>query len=160
MEPLLPIVMEVGEVNLKCMALLDAANTQTYGSPRPIEVSLTVEKGPFIIISGHDLRDLDRLLKQTEGKGVNVYTHGEMLPAHGYPELKKYPHLKGNFGTAWQLSLIHILLDARGADRLRGGHHRAGEQEADPEGRGGSGPPDRAEVQARPDVRKLSLIHI
>ena len=102
MEPLLPIVMEVGEVNLKCMALLDAANTQTYGSPRPTEVSLTVEKGPFIIISGHDLRDLDRLLKQTEGKGVNVYTHGEMLPAHGYPELKKYPHLKGNFGTAWQ----------------------------------------------------------
>jgi hydroxylamine reductase len=84
------------------MALLDGANTAAYGNPVPAEVSLTVEKGPFIVITGHDLRDLEELLKQTEGKGINVYTHGEMLPAHGYPALKKYPHLKGNFGTAWQ----------------------------------------------------------
>ena len=102
MEQLLPIVLEVGEVNLKTMALLDQANTETYGHPAPTEVSLTVEKGPFIVITGHDLYDLKRLLEQTEGKGVNIYTHGEMLPAHAYPELKKYPHLKGNFGTAWQ----------------------------------------------------------
>ncbi len=102
MNGLLPIVMEVGEKNLKCMALLDRANTETYGTPAPVAVPLTVEKGPFIVISGHDLRDLKLLLEQTEGKGVNVYTHGEMLPAHGYPELKKYAHLKGNFGTAWQ----------------------------------------------------------
>ena len=102
MEELLPIALEVGAVNLKCMALLDKANTETYGDPVPTEVSLTVEKGPFIVISGHDLYDLKLLLEQTEGKGINIYTHGEMLPAHGYPELKKYPHLKGNFGTAWQ----------------------------------------------------------
>ena len=102
MDELLPIVMETGEINLKCMALLDQANTETYGHPVPTEVSLTVEKGPFIVISGHDLFDLKKLLEQTEGKGVNIYTHGEMLPAHAYPELKKYPHLKGNFGTAWQ----------------------------------------------------------
>ena len=99
---LLPIVMEVGEVNLACMALLDKANTETFGNPAPTEVSLTVEKGPFILITGHDLYDLKQLLEQTAGKGINVYTHGEMLPAHAYPELKKYPHLKGNFGTAWQ----------------------------------------------------------
>ncbi len=102
MEELLPIVMEVGEVNLTCMALLDKANTETFGHPQPTEVSLTVEKGPFIVITGHDLYDLKLLLDQTAGKGINVYTHGEMLPAHAYPELKKYPHLKGNFGTAWQ----------------------------------------------------------
>ena len=102
LEELLPIVMEVGEVNLKCMALLDKANTETYGNPIPTEVTLTIEKGPFIIISGHDLYDLKQLLVQTEGKGINIYTHGEMLPAHAYPELKKYDHLKGNFGTAWQ----------------------------------------------------------
>ena len=102
MDELLPIVMEVGEVNLKCMALLDRANTESYGNPVPTEVSLTVEKGPFIVISGHDLHDLKKLLEQTEGKGINIYTHGEMLPAHAYPELKKYTHLKGNFGTAWQ----------------------------------------------------------
>ena len=99
---LLPIVMEVGEVNLTCMALLDKANTETFGHPQPVEVSLTVEKGPFIVITGHDLYDLKQLLEQTEGKGINIYTHGEMLPAHAYPELKKYPHLKGNYGTAWQ----------------------------------------------------------
>ncbi len=102
MEELLPIVMEVGEVNLKCMALLDKANTETLGNPAPAEVSLTVEKGPFIVISGHDLYDLKQLLIQTEGKGINIYTHGEMLPAHAYPELRKFSHLKGNFGTAWQ----------------------------------------------------------
>ena len=102
MEQLLPVVMKVGEVNLKCMELLDKANTETYGHPVPTEVPLEVEKGPFIVVSGHDLRDLQLLLEQTEGKGINVYTHGEMLPAHAYPELRKYPHLKGNFGTAWQ----------------------------------------------------------
>lgn len=102
MEELLPVVLEVGEINLKCMALLDKANTETYGNPVPTEVSLTVEKGPFIVITGHDLYDLKQLLEQTKDKGINIYTHGEMLPAHAYPELKKYPHLKGNFGTAWQ----------------------------------------------------------
>ena len=102
MEELLPVVLEVGEINLKCMAMLDRANTETFGHPEPTSVSLTVEKGPFIVITGHDLYDLKLLLEQTEGKGVSVYTHGEMLPAHAYPELKKYPHLKGNFGTAWQ----------------------------------------------------------
>ena len=102
MAELLPVVLEVGEVNLKCMELLDRANTQTYGSPAPTQVSLTVEKGPFIVISGHDLYDLKQLLEQTKDRGINIYTHGEMLPAHAYPELKKYAHLKGNFGTAWQ----------------------------------------------------------
>ncbi len=102
MAELLPVVLEVGEVNLKCMELLDRANTQTYGSPAPTQVSLTVEKGPFIVISGHDLYDLKQLLEQTKDLGINIYTHGEMLPAHAYPELKKYAHLKGNFGTAWQ----------------------------------------------------------
>ncbi|KAF5032443.1 Hydroxylamine reductase [anaerobic digester metagenome] len=101
-QTLLPLVLKVGEVNLKCMALLDAANTGSYGTPVPTTVPMTVEKGPFIVISGHDLHDLMLLLEQTEGKGINIYTHGEMLPAHGYPKLKKYPHLKGNFGTAWQ----------------------------------------------------------
>ena len=102
MNELLPLVMETGQVNLKCMALLDKANTETYGTPSPATVSTTIEKGPFIVITGHDLKDLELLLKQTEGKGINIYTHGEMLPAHGYPELRKYKHLKGNFGTAWQ----------------------------------------------------------
>ena len=102
MDELLPIVMETGKVNLTCMALLDEANTTAYGTPTPTTVPLTIEKGPFIIVTGHDLKDLELLLKQTEGKGINIYTHGEMLPAHGYPLLKKYGHLKGNFGTAWQ----------------------------------------------------------
>ena len=102
MEELLPVVLEVGEVNYKCMELLDKANTSTYGTPTPTKVSLAVEKGPFIVITGHDLYDLKQLLEQTNGKGINIYTHGEMLPAHAYPELKKYPHLKGNYGTAWQ----------------------------------------------------------
>lgn len=102
MEELLAVVMKVGEVNFKCMELLDKANTTAYGTPVPVKVPLKVEKGPFIIVTGHDLKDLELLLKQSEGKGVNIYTHGEMLPAHGYPELKKYSHLKGQFGTAWQ----------------------------------------------------------
>ena len=101
-DELLALVMETGNVNLKCMALLDTANTGTYGTPVPTKVTTNVEKGPFIVITGHDLCDLKLLLQQTDGKGINIYTHGEMLPAHGYPELKKYPHLKGNFGTAWQ----------------------------------------------------------
>ena len=83
-------------------SLLDKANTKTYGDPEPTIVSTYIEKGPFIVVSGHDLRDLALLLEQTKDKGINVYTHGEMLPCHAYPELKKYPHLKGNFGTAWQ----------------------------------------------------------
>ena len=101
-EALLSTVLKVGEINLKCMALLDKANTETYGTPEPTEVTLTVEKGPFIVVTGHDLKDLQLLLEQTSGKGINIYTHGEMLPAHAYPFLKKFPHLKGNFGTAWQ----------------------------------------------------------
>ena len=102
MNELLPIVMEVGRFNLLCMELLDTANTESFGDPVPVTVSLTVEKGPFIVVTGHDLSDIKQLLEQTEDTGINIYTHGEMLPAHAYPELKKYPHLKGNFGTAWQ----------------------------------------------------------
>ena len=102
MNELLPIVMEVGSFNLTCMELLDRANTETFGDPVPVSVSLTVEKGPFIVVTGHDLEDIKQLLEQTKDKEINIYTHGEMLPAHAYPELKKYPHLKGNFGTAWQ----------------------------------------------------------
>ena len=102
MDELLPIVLEVGEINFKCMEMLDKANTETYGNPTPVTVPLMVKKGPFIVITGHDLYDLKQLLEQTKNKGINVYTHGEMLPAHAYPELRKYPHLKGNFGTAWQ----------------------------------------------------------
>ena len=102
MNELLPIVMEVGRFNLTCMELLDRANTETFGDPVPVSVSLTVEKGPFIVVTGHDLEDIKQLLEQTKDKGINIYTHGEILPAHAYPELKKYPHLKGNFGTAWQ----------------------------------------------------------
>lgn len=101
-EELLHTVLRVGEINLKCMALLDRANTESYGTPEPVTVPLCVEKGPFIVVTGHDLKDLKMLLEQTEGIGVNIYTHGEMLPAHAYPELKKYKHLKGNYGTAWQ----------------------------------------------------------
>jgi hydroxylamine reductase len=98
----LSLLMEFGQINLKCMALLDEANTSMFGHPVPTRVSLKVEKGPFIVVTGHDLSDLQQLLEQTQGKGINVYTHGEMLPAHGYPALKKYSHLKGNYGTAWQ----------------------------------------------------------
>lgn len=101
-DALLSVVMKTGDVNLKCMALLDQANTETYGTPTPTSVPMTIEKGPFIVITGHDLYDLHLLLEQTKDKGINIYTHGEMLPAHAYPKLKAYPHLKGNFGTAWQ----------------------------------------------------------
>jgi hydroxylamine reductase len=101
-EELIGLNMELGKVNFKCMEILDSANTGAYGHPVPTEVPITKKEGPFIIVSGHDLKDLKELLEQTEDKGINIYTHGEMLPAHGYPELKKYPHLVGNFGGAWQ----------------------------------------------------------
>lgn len=101
-DELLNLVLKTGEINLKCMELLDKANTETYGTPAPRKVTTNIEKGPFIIVTGHDLRDLSLLLEQTKDKGVNIYTHGEMLPCHAYPELNKYTHLKGNFGTAWQ----------------------------------------------------------
>jgi len=98
----LGIVLKCGEVNLKVMELLDAANTEAYGHPVPTKVPLGAKAGKAILVSGHDLKDLEELLKQTEGKGINVYTHGEMLPAHGYPGLKKYNHFYGHYGTAWQ----------------------------------------------------------
>lgn len=101
-EELLTLTLKTGEINLKCMELLDKANTETYGHPTPTEVTTEIEKGPFIVITGHDLHDLALLLEQTKDKGINIYTHCEMLPCHAYPELKKYSHLKGNFGTAWQ----------------------------------------------------------
>ena len=101
-DELLPLVLKTGEINLKCMELLDRANTETYGNPVPVKVTTNIEKGPFIVVTGHDLHDLALLLEQTKDKGINIYTHGEMLSCHAYPELKKYPHLKGNFGTAWQ----------------------------------------------------------
>jgi hydroxylamine reductase len=90
-----------GEMNYKTMELLDKANVETFGVPVPTEVPLGVKAGKAILVSGHDLPDLEALLRQTEGKGITVYTHGEMLPAHGYPKLKAYPHLYGNYGTAW-----------------------------------------------------------
>ncbi len=99
---LLKMALKVGEVNLKVMALLDEANTGTYGHPEPTSVRVTPVKGKAILVSGHDLKDLEMLLKQTEGRGVNVYTHGEMLPCLAYPALKKYKHLAGNYGGAWQ----------------------------------------------------------
>lgn len=98
----LALLQQFGLDNYRCMELLDAANTGAYGNPVPTPVTMTIEPGPFIVVSGHDLLDLKQLLEQTDGKGINIYTHGEMLPAHGYPELKKHAHLKGNFGTAWQ----------------------------------------------------------
>ena len=96
------LVMKCGEVNLKTMELLDAANTGTYGHPVPTAVPLGTKTGKAILVSGHDLKDLEEILKQTEGKGINIYTHGEMLPCHAYPELKKYSHFFGHYGTAWQ----------------------------------------------------------
>ena len=101
-EEWIELIMEFGKVNYQCMELLDKANTESFGTPTPTKVHTDIRKGPFIVVSGHDLRDLDLLLKQTEGTGVNVYTHCEMLPAHGYPKLAAYKHLAGNFGTAWQ----------------------------------------------------------
>lgn len=101
-EELLNLVLKTGEINLKCIELLDKANTETYGNPIPTKVTTEIAAGPFIVVSGHDLKDLELLLEQTKDKGINIYTHGEMLPCHAYPKLQQYPHLKGNFGTAWQ----------------------------------------------------------
>ena len=99
---LIPMVLKCGEINLRAMELLDAGNTGRYGHPVPTQVPLGHKKGKAILVSGHDLLDMEEILKQTEGKGITVYTHGEMLPTHGYPGLKKYPHFYGHFGTAWQ----------------------------------------------------------
>ena len=96
------LVLKCGEINLLAMELLDGGNTGAYGHPEPTRVSLGVKKGKAILVSGHDLKDLAMLLAQTQGKGINIYTHGEMLPCHGYPELKKYDHFCGHYGTAWQ----------------------------------------------------------
>src|SRR3972149_5815412 len=96
------LVMKCGEINIRAMELLDAGNTETYGHPAPTRVPLGAKKGKAILVSGHDLKDLDEVLRQSEGKGIYVYTHGEMLPAHGYPKLKEYPHFYGHYGTAWQ----------------------------------------------------------
>lgn len=101
-EELIRWTMRTGETALEVMKVLDDANTQTYENPSPQMVNTQLKKGPFIIVSGHDLKDLEQLLEQSEGSGVNIYTHGEMLPCHGYPKLKKYKHLAGNFGGAWQ----------------------------------------------------------
>ncbi|MBQ2764554.1 MAG: hydroxylamine reductase [Firmicutes bacterium] len=101
LEEWIALNMELGKYNLLTMELLDTANRDTYGIPVPQTIDLTIEPGPFIVITGHDLNDLEELLLQTENRGINVYTHGEMLPAHSYPKLKKFSHLKGNFGTAW-----------------------------------------------------------
>ena len=98
----LTLLMKCGEINLRAMELLDAGNTGSFGHPAPTPVALGTKAGKCILVSGHDLRDLKILLEQTDGKGINIYTHGEMLPAHGYPELKKYKHLVGHYGTAWQ----------------------------------------------------------
>jgi len=101
-DELLPMILKCGEVNLKAMEILDAGNTETYGHPEPTKVRVTAVKGKCILASGHDLKDMEELLKQTEGKNINVYTHGEMLPLNAYPGLKKYKHLVGNYGGAWQ----------------------------------------------------------
>lgn len=102
LEEMIRMVMRAGEISVEVMRILDEANTETYKNPRPTKVNVNKKKGPFIIVSGHDLRDLEMLLEQTEGKGINIYTHGEMIPCHGYPNLNKYKHLVGNFGGAWQ----------------------------------------------------------
>jgi len=101
-DELVGLVLKCGEVNIRAMELLDAGNTGTYGHPVPTKVPLGVKAGKAILVSGHDLKDLAEILKLSEGKGINVYTHGEMLPCHGYPELKKYDHFYGHYGTAWQ----------------------------------------------------------
>ncbi len=98
----LDLVLEAGEKNLKTMEILNNAHVENFGNPTPAKVYNGTKKGPGIVVTGHDLPDLYDLLKQTEGKGINIYTHGEMLPAHGYPELRKFDHLAGNYGTAWQ----------------------------------------------------------
>ncbi len=96
------LALEVGELNLRAMEILDRANTGAYGHPEPTRVRVSPVKGKCILVSGHDLKDLDELLEQTAGKGINVYTHGEMLPCLAYPRLKRHPHLVGNYGGAWQ----------------------------------------------------------
>lgn len=101
-DDLVKLVLKCGEINLRTMELLDAANTGAYGHPVPTKVPLGTRKGKAILVSGHDLKDMEEILKQSQGKGIYVYTHGEMLPTHGYPGLKKYPHFYGHFGTAWQ----------------------------------------------------------
>lgn len=100
-EELLGRCLAMGEINYRVMELLDRAHTTTFGHPEPTSVRVEPLKGKAILVSGHDLKDLEELLKRTEGMGINIYTHGEMLPAHGYPQLKKYPHLAGNYGGAW-----------------------------------------------------------
>jgi hydroxylamine reductase len=102
MENWISLALKCGEINLRAMELLDAGNTETYGHPTPTKIPLGTKKGKAILVSGHDLKDLAAVLEQSEGKGINVYTHGEMLPTHGYPELKKYDHFYGHYGTAWQ----------------------------------------------------------
>ena len=102
LEELIALAMETGEKSVAIMKTLDEANTSIYKNPVPTKVNVNVKKGPFIIVSGHDLKDLEMLLEQTKDKGINIYTHGEMIPSHAYPELKKYSHLVGNFGSAWQ----------------------------------------------------------
>ncbi len=101
-EELIRLTLKTGDIAIEIMKKLDEANTTIYGNPSPHTVNVHIKKGPFIIVSGHDLKDLEMLLKQTEGLGINIYTHGEMLPSHGYEGLKKYKHLVGNFGGAWQ----------------------------------------------------------
>lgn len=101
-EDLIRWTMRAGDMSIEVMRILDEANTETYKNPEPHKVNVEIKKGPFIIVSGHDLRDLEMLLEQTKEKGINIYTHGEMLPAHGYPRLNKYKHLVGNYGSAWQ----------------------------------------------------------
>jgi hydroxylamine reductase len=98
----LGLVLKAGEMNLRIMELLNNAHTSKFGNPTPVTVGTGTKAGPGIVVTGHDLLDLYELLKQTQGKGINIYTHGEMLPAHGYPELRKFKHLVGNYGTAWQ----------------------------------------------------------
>ena len=102
LDDMIRMTMRAGNMSVEVMKVLDEANTTKYENPAPQKVNTKIKKGPFIVISGHDLRDLEMLLEQTEGKGINIYTHGEMLPAHGYPALNKYSHLVGNYGTAWQ----------------------------------------------------------
>ncbi|MFR4476822.1 MAG: hypothetical protein ACLT3Y_06150 [Ruminococcus callidus] len=102
MDELLPEVLKLGEVNLQCMALLDRANTESFGTPERQRFPCRSSLARLSMVTGHDLKDLQLLLEQTKDKGIAVYTHGEMLPAHAYPKLKAYPNLKGNFGTAWQ----------------------------------------------------------
>ncbi|NCB57688.1 MAG: hydroxylamine reductase [Gammaproteobacteria bacterium] len=102
MQPLIDCAMQIGQMNFKVMAMLDKGETETFGHPEPTKVNMKPVAGKAILVSGHDLHDLEKILQQTEGKGINVFTHGEMLPAHAYPAFKKYPHLVGNYGSAWQ----------------------------------------------------------